>query len=169
MSALSAALASLAVFALVHLVVWRVRRPAGQYLALLGLAAGVLVVALTVRLALEAGAQWTPARTLDYLNQITLFTVLALAYISTYSAVQADSPTMTILLRIAAAGPGGLTRRDLSDDLIDELLVIPRLNDLVVGGMVDLRAGRYVIAMRGALFGRLHARYRAMLRMEKGG
>jgi hypothetical protein len=169
MSALGAALASLAVLALVHLVLWRVRRPAGQYVALLGLAAGVLVAALAVRSALDTGTDWTPARTLDYLNQITLFTVLALAYISTYSAVQADSPTMTILLRIAAAGPGGLTRRELSDDLIDEVLVIPRLNDLVIGGMVDLRGGRYVVARRGALFGRVHARYRAMLGMEKGG
>lgn len=110
-----------------------------------------------------------PTTGLDYLNFVMLYAALALAYFVTYSAIQADSPTMTILLRLGEAGGSGLTRERLSAELTDDVLVTPRLDDLVVGSLVQRHGERYVISPRGRVLARTYVWYRRLLTMEKGG
>ncbi len=173
MRALAPALAVFLLALAAQVVVWRCRRPRGQYATLLGLYLGILLVAVaafsTARPMAPALSGVLPVTRFDYANFVVLYVALLLAYATTYSAVQADSPTMSILIRIEAAGAQGVSRADLLAGLTDELLVTPRLDDLVTGGLASRRAGRYVIAPRGALFAWAVASYRRLLGMERGG
>lgn len=159
MNALLTGLAAFAAFAVVHIVLWRRHRPRAEYAALGGLWLAVLVGAMVL----------VPLPAVDLVNVLMLYTALALPYFTTYSAVQADSPSMTILLRIERAGAAGVGPRELSQELGDEQLVLPRLADLLKGGLASCREGRYVIQPRGAAMARVHTGFRALLRMEKGG
>lgn len=173
MASLVSALGAFSLWLIVHLVVWRLRKPVGQYVALGGLCLAVLVFALTGLSALQPANRdlgaFLPSTALGVFNFTMLYAALALAYLVTYSAVQADSPTMTILLRVGEAGPTGLSLDEILAQLNDDVLVVPRLEDLVVGKLVRRDGGRYVIGPRGALLARTYICYRALLGMEKGG
>lgn len=154
-------------------VIWRRRRPRAQYTGLLGLYLGafVLVTAglVAARLACAEAARALPQAPLDYATFALLYVGLVLAFGTTYSAVQADSPTMSVLLAVEATGGRGLGLAELLDRFTDRVLVVPRLDDLVLGGLARLRDGRYVIAPRGVLFARTFVLFRRLLGFERGG
>jgi len=166
-------LLALAVLIAAHVVIWRARRPSGEYAALAVLGAGVLAVALTTfritAVSLGSASGWLPRSPIEYVTAIGLYAALFLSYVTTYSAVQADSPTMTILLLIERARAAGCTRAELRARLDDRVLVLPRLDDLVAGNLVRLDHGRYVVTSRGTLMIAPHIRFRRWLMMEKGG
>lgn len=173
MRALVAALAVFLLATALQVVVWRWRRPAGQYAALLGLhlavVAGASVTLVAAPSLAPAAARLLPNGWFDYANFLVLEVSLLVAYATIFSAVQADSPTMIILLRVEAAGARGVSRADLLTELTDELLVGPRLEDLLTGGLARREGGRYVIGPRGALFAGIVGGYRSLLGMERGG
>ena len=174
MTGLLAAVLAFALLLVAQFVVWRVVRPSGHYLPLLGLYAVALIVTVGVLRALGdlplAAAWLVPGTVRDAVNFLTLYTAGTMAYIVTYSAVQADSPSMMILLLIEQEGAAGLRRESLMTSLGDSVVVLPRLQDLVTGGLatIDIHQ-RYVITARGAMLARLYIAYRALLKMEKGG
>ena len=169
MSALLTAVVAFLAFAIAHLVVWRLRRPRAEYATLGGLWLAVLVVALTAAYRVLLWANLPPLAGVDHVNVLMLYTALALPYVTTYSAVQADSPAMSVLLRIDGAGRVGVTRDELRQDMNDQRLVVPRLEDLFQAGLARRDGERCVIGPRGALMAAVHTRFRALLRMEKGG
>lgn len=173
MRSLVAALGAFSLLLVVQVVVWRFRRRSGHYVALLALALFVFAAVLAGIAILHAtafpAARLLPATPLAYWNFAMLYGVLVLAYMITYSAVQADSPTMAVLLRIEEAAPRGLSRDELIARLGDDVLIVPRVRDLVASGLAVLERGRYVISGRGSLLARTYMAYRALLRMEKGG
>jgi len=160
-------LLAFAVLIAAHVVIWRARRPSGEYAALAVLGAGVLAVALTTfritAVSLGSASGWLPRSPIEYVTAIGLYAALFLSY------VQADSPTMTILLLIERARAAGCTRAELRARLDDRVLVLPRLDDLVAGNLVRLDHGRYVVTSRGTLMIAPHIRFRRWLMMEKGG
>lgn len=151
---------------LVQVVVWRWRAPVGQYSGLVALHVTVLAAATAV---FYVTSHVLPATAFDYLNFAMLYLALVAAFAITYSAIQADSPTMTILLAIEAAGSTGIAQQELLSRLTDEMLVVPRINDLVAGGLAALRQERYVIGPRGMLLARTYISCRTLMRLEKGG
>lgn len=173
MSALAAAPALFLFAFAAQVVIWRRRRPRAQYAGLLRLYLGALAVAtaglVVARLARLEAARGLPLEPLDYATFVQFYVALVLAFGTTYSAVQADSPTMSILLAVAAAGGRGLGLAELLDRFPDRVLVVPRLDDLVAGGLARLRDGRYVIGPRGVLLARTFVVFRRVLGMERGG
>jgi len=83
--------------------------------------------------------------------------------------VQADSPSFALLLAINEAGCQGLSRGALEARFTDEILVIPRINDLVTGGLVRHTGQQYVSEKKGSILARVHLIYRGLLNLEKGG
>ena len=155
----------------VQLVVWRWRRP-GHYTALSVLSFLVFIasVATFEVLRLTTGAVgFLPQSAWDYWNFLMLYVALTLAYMITYSAVQADSPSMSILLLIEQTGGRGATVAGLTGALNDQVLVVPRLDDLVVGRLVIFEGRRYNVTPNGSFLARIYIFYRALLKMEKGG
>lgn len=173
MRSILVAVVALVILIAVQVVVWRLRTKGGHYLALSGLALAVLVGSLVTVAALGSvdppPVPFVPQTILEVWNFVMLYAAMALCYMITYSAVQADSPTMAILLLIEGAGGRGRSRDELLAELDDAVLVVPRLNDLIIGDLVELQGGRYHISRRGSLLARIYMGYRSLLAMEKGG
>lgn len=153
----------------VHVLVWRIRLPRRQTKALLAIFLSALAVGLCL------AAFWPPAQALapddiwGYAH-VALFVVAVMAaYTITYTAVEADSPTLVMVMRIRAAGPGGLDRKAFEALLTDELLVLPRLRDMVRDGTATLEGGRYRLTAKGWRFARIFGVYRRLLGGEMGG
>lgn len=144
--------AGLLLFALAlaaHLALWRLRQPRRHTRALLRIFFGTLAAGALAGPRLAGAAPLTPA---EALHLFVFFTALALSYIVIYSALQVDSPSLSIVLAIAGAGDRGLAREQLQRDLTDERLVRPRLEDLVRDAAVVCRDGVYRLRGRGGLF-----------------
>ena len=150
-----------------QVVFWRIRKGRGHYLALAGLAAFVFVWMTGIFVALRLGSAF------DYANAALLYVALALAYMVTYSALQADSPTFAILREIGHAPAQGCSREWLHLVFNNERLIVPRLDDLVAGGLANWwwpgAGDHYVLTRRGTLLAQLYVTYRRLLRLEKGG
>lgn len=149
----------------VQAIVWRWRRPRGEYGWLVALYVAVLAAAAVAAYATGIFG----GGLLPYANFTVLYLSLVAAYAVSYSAIQADSPTMTMLLEIDAAGRAGIEKRELLARLTDDALVAPRLDDLIGGDLAAVHAGRYVIRPRGAGIARTYIAFRKLMRMEKGG
>jgi hypothetical protein len=159
---------------LAHLAVWRIRLPKRQTKTLLLLMFSVLCAMTALLKAGGAGLAalcgWSvPVTAGDYLH-LTLFDIsLILSYVITYSALEADSPSLIIAMTVAGAGVEGITEDDFSDFVNADRLLKPRIRDLVLDKMVYLDNGRYRLTFKGRLFARLFIAHRKLLGRGKGG
>lgn len=157
----------------IHLIVWRLRRPKRQAETILMiffvvLAGGFLALWSSNR-ALEAFVGGIPENVHEYLHIALVFTSLTFAYIITYSAIQADSPSLVMVIAIANAGDEGIAKADFERSMTDELLVLPRIQDLLTDKMVYRDGEKYRLTHKGKLFIRLFIFYRGLLKLPKGG
>jgi hypothetical protein len=94
---------------LVHVILWRIKLPSAQTMALLKIYVGTYLIWLGLW---GSGQKWFWIHSLADLIQCTLlYGAILLAYIVTYSAVEAESPTLTIMM-IVHEGPATGTRLD---------------------------------------------------------
>jgi len=91
------------------------------------------------------------------------------AYIVSYPAIEADSPSLLIALAVAKAGGNGVSQAELCARFDDANLIYPRLNDLLTDKMAVLEGGKYKITAKGVLLSRIFAAYRDILGAGKGG
>ena len=157
----------------IHLVVWKIRIPKGQTKTLLKIFFGTLFVCLIV--------VWVASKTIINLNSLLLkqsseylhifiyFTSIALAYIVTYSAVEVDSPSLVIVMNLAKSRKEGLDKEKLKQLINDDLLVKPRIRDLVDDKMANFNSGKYKLTARGLFLIRMFIFYRKLLNAGKGG
>lgn len=106
---------------------------------------------------------------LDYLHICLVFISLTLAYMITYSAIEVDSPTLVITILIANTGSAGMEKKQFYEAMTNEVLVKPRIEDLLTDKMADCKADRYFLTAKGVLLARLFIFFRSLLKMPKGG
>jgi hypothetical protein len=163
MSVLVSGVLLFAIALLLHLAAWRIhypRNPIKVIILLFGSVALAGVVFLFFR------ASYTITQCLHIL---LLFFSLFTCYLLTYSAIQADSPSLVIVLKISEAGKNGLPQESLKGSLGDHLLIEPRLKELVEAHLVDLDGQIYKINKKGRLFVLPFVIYRNFLGLAKGG
>lgn len=97
------------------------------------------------------------------------FISLAFAYIATYPAIEADSPTLVMAVNIAGAGKMGLSKEKLQQLMNNDLLIRPRINDLLNAKMVYLDADKFRLTLKGIFLIRIFIFYRNLLNAGKGG
>jgi hypothetical protein len=155
----------------IHVVVWRIRVPQRQTRALLLIFFGTLFALLVGLAALPGGESPLPLphHTSEFVQIVLFGTACALGYVITYSAVEADSPTLVMIRAIAAAGPDGLPEQQFQAEMGDDLLIQPRLDDLVRDEMLVLSDERYQFTPKGRRFIGIFLRFRRLLTMGKGG
>jgi len=130
----------------VHLIWWRMALPQKQRAALLALfLIGGLVLAPVVGLLLGL-CGFAPLSLIQWLNVALAVVAFALAYVVTYSALEADSPTLSLVRYIASAGSGGVGEERLREFMASRPFVGARLSALVKEGMVHDRDGRIHLA-----------------------
>lgn len=152
-----------------HVLLWRACLPSKHTNTLLFiffsvLAAGIFVI--RVFGVLPLGAEGS---VFDYLRLVLFYVSVALAYIISYSALEADSPSLLMTLEINAAGAQGLEKSKLLHTLTDAVLIRPRLNDLVRDGLAVSEQGKYRLTAKGRSFVRIFIFFRTLLGAPKGG
>ncbi len=165
---------SLFVFAfLFHFVVWKVHLPGRQTKALLSIFLGTLVVVpISLVLITEFSPElkpWMPTGISEWMRIGIFHVALTLSYMITYSAIETDSPSLVMVMAIANAGPGGIDEKDFEATLNDDLLIKPRIKDLLTDKMVYMKNDTYRLTKKGMLFANIFIYYRAVLRAPKGG
>ena len=110
-----------------------------------------------------------PGTFAEYLSVVLYVTSFILAYAITYSTIEADSPTLVMIRTIADAGAKGLQTEDFFDMLTDDVLIKPRLRDLITDKMALINDERYILTVKGEIFAGIFIFYRKILKLGKGG
>lgn len=156
-----------------HVIIWRIRLPKRQAKVLLSLFVGSLCCGSLLfwkyGRQLSAFGLDPPGDLVGFLPFWLYYISLTLAYMITYSAVEVDSPSLILIMKIAEAGTAGLTQEGLKRLMDDKILVEPRLNDLISDEMAEIREGKYRLRKKGMMIAQLFRFYRIMLRANKGG
>lgn len=148
---------------ILHFTIWKIRVPRRQINALLMFFFGTLALSILL------SSLFVGIGLLEYLQIILLFTSLTAAYIITYSAIEVDSPSLSLMLAFSAAGRAGLVMEDIYKFMTDEKLVIPRINDLVRDKLITDDYGKYRLTRSGKNFVLIFILYRNFLGLGKGG
>lgn len=160
-------------FFLAHIALWNVWLPRRQIKTILVILFGGLSVSLAALARLPAGFRLLdvspPQGIPEFLHLALFVTALILSYMITYTAIEADSPSLIITQKIRAAGGRGLPREELDAFLSEERLIVPRVKDLVTDKMACIQAGRYYLTPKGRLMAEGFIFYRSLLGLGKGG
>jgi hypothetical protein len=107
--------------------------------------AGSLILAPAVGFVLgKVGVE--PLSWIQWLNVALAVVAFTLAYVATYSALEADSPTLSLVRHIAAAGASGVREQELASFMSSRPFVGARLSALLEEGMIHEREGRIHLA-----------------------
>ena len=147
---------------LIHLIVWKISvLKKNQTVVLLEIFFAVSVLSVT---AISAFGNLC-----EYFAYLFLYYSLALCYIVSYSAIEVDSPSLAMVLEIAKEGALGLDKERFYSRMSDDLLVIPRIEDLANDGMISKEGDKYKLTAKGAFLADLFILWRALLNAGKGG
>ena len=153
---------------LIHLVWWRIRLPRRQLPTLFK---GMLLFLPLGLAGLNGVGLWpgpwllSPAAALVAL----IYLSLTITYVITYSALEADSPTLS-LMRWIAAHPGGVSQGELDGFMASRPFVQARLRALQDDGLTEQRGDRVFMKGRPSLFFRIILGWRVLYgTLERGG
>jgi len=156
-----------------QVIIWKIRIPYLQTRAIVLIFLGVLAGSWGAAWLLSwVAPEWQPLLPADIFayGHIALFVLSCLlAYIITYSALEAESPTLTMVRQILAAGPAGLDKTSFSKSLTADLLLVPRCQDLLRDQMAYLDADRFRLTPKGKLIAKLFLYYRRLMGAGLGG
>jgi hypothetical protein len=154
----------LALTFLIHVIIWRLRRPTQQTSAVLGF------FLASIPLGLLAAFLGGFARDFADTMLITQFLLAAaLAYTCINSAIQEDSIAVMVATFVAMAGPEGCTADEVRSVLDVDRTLAARLCDFEKAGMIERRDGRYLLTGRGRSFRNGFELIRRLLRLPRGG
>ena len=145
----------------IHFIIWKIRVPKkNQTIVLLEIFFGVLVLSVFVK---------GVCSFYDLLAFILLYISLTLGYITTYSAIEVDSPSVTMILTIAKESKSGLDKEVFYSRMNNEVLVVSRIKDLVKDRMVSFEKDKYKLTAKGLFLADIFIRWRKLMNAPKGG
>ena len=158
---------------LLHLIRWRVALPTATMRALVvtfvfGTLGGLALVLLTAGI-VPGLAPLLPSDPFGVLQALLLALALTAGYVMTYPAIEVESPTLVMIQAIARRGEEGLARTTLFAQLTDEVLVAPRVRDLLSDGLAVERGGRLYLSESGRRLVELFFVWRRVLGAREGG
>lgn len=153
---------------LAHWLWWRVRIPTRQTAALLGVFLGALAAWWIATAAFPQGPL-APRSHWELLHVAVVHVSLTLAYVVAYSAIEHRSPSMTVLLFVAAAGSAGRSAAEVQALLEAASPVEVRLGAMLRDGMVCEVGDRYRLAAKGRAWAVVLSAWRRFLRLPRGG
>jgi len=116
----------------------------------------------------------------DFASSIISFTIiewlaiylihfaLASAYILSYPAIEAVSPSLAISLMVGDSNLHGVVHEDLMHIFDDEIVLEPRIRDLIEAGLIIESNGYFMVTHRGAKFVRCFMLLRRLLGLPIG-
>jgi hypothetical protein len=157
-----------AIALIIHVIWWRVRVPRRQSGALMAL---FLATAVCGFGAIYLGDLFAGGLSLPrFLLAILLFGSLCVAYLILFSALEADSPTLTLIRLIAETGGRGIHRDDLMQAMQRHSYVQVRIDQMLADRMAVETPSGLRLAGQGLLLSSLVLLYRRLLaRTHVGG
>lgn len=157
---------------LIHILVWRVHRPAREIrgLSLIFIIFPFLAWGLLFLLASLSSGLLPPLFSSPF-NFLTVFiwhTALSGAYIMTYPPIQAGCPSLKIMLVVAGAGEEGLTSEEIYNHFSEDTLFSERFEDLVKDGLISFKYDAWGITLTGRVLARFFIAYRRLLKLPLG-
>ena len=152
----------------IHLVWWRIKLPYRQLPTLFKWFLLFFPIGFG---ALKAFGFWPPTWLLSPATAVValLYFSLTITYVITYSALEADSPTLS-LMRWISQKPDGATEADLETFMASRPFIQARLKALDADGMTVRREGRVYLNGQPSLFFRVIISWRALYgSIDKGG
>jgi hypothetical protein len=157
----------------VHFLVWRLRLPKRQTKTLLQIFLGIFAASLILIWISSNVAPLSSKYVIndfsEYLHISLFYISLVLAYMITYSGIEVDSPSMVLILKVAEAGKEGIEWRTLIEAMNDDLMIKPRITDLITDKMAYIDGDKYKLTTKGFLMLNVILLYRKMLNAGKGG
>lgn len=87
----------------------------------------------------------------------------------TYSALEADSPSLVMIMTIAKSGSRGLEKKIFEQKMNNEILLSPRIQDLISEKLAYVEEGKYKLTPKGLMFARIFSIYRKILKRSQAG
>src|SRR3989338_10174988 len=99
-----------------HVILWKIYLPKRQAKVLLQIFFGILIVGILFLINISSfvseAENLVPQKIPEYLHICLIFISLTLSYMITYSALEADSPTLVMVMTIEKAGQEGLDKKE---------------------------------------------------------
>jgi hypothetical protein len=163
------ALAAFGASLAVHIAWWRRGRPRRDMRALFFLFL-LAAPAAAAGAGISCAASGAGPSTGEVAIGVLLSLALGSAYVQTYPAAQAGSPSLRIIARVRAAGSGGLSRNELAEGWAVHELVGDRVEDLVANGLVERVGDELRVSPAARHLVRFFVAYRRLLGLaHKGG
>ena len=155
---------TLAVFAIIvawclHLAAWRVRLPKSQLKALFLIFVSVWAVVVAASLA----AGWPIKAVVEFLYFSLIYWSAALCYMITYSAMEGDSPTLSLTRHLHRRGEKGISHEEIEDFFRQRPVVGARVKALVTDNVFIEEEGGYRLSAGRYLFFRVILGYRRVV------
>lgn len=131
----------------VHVVIWRFWHPRRHALALF-----IIFIMPLFLLAFALSIVWTTFQWLDFASVALLHLALSFAYIQTYPAVQALSPSLRILILVRASMPAGMKEAEIFECFDSKQILDDRIHDLTISHLASETNGVLEITAKGRLF-----------------
>ena len=154
-----AAFFTLLVAWLLHLALWRVRLPKAQLKALLAI---FLLVWLAVVIALWV-SETALSDVLGFLYFSLLYWAASLCYVITYSAMEGDSPTLSLTRHLHRKGLQGVSHEEIEEFFRQRPFVGARVKALVTDNIFIEEGGGYRLVSGSYLFFRVILGYRRVV------
>jgi len=155
---------------ILHVIIWKNKLPRNQKSALIKLFFFVLFSWVVIIVGQEpllgsSVFMFIPTGIAEYLHVVLLFISMAFAYISFYTAIEADSPSLKTIIEIQKAGLNGLAKDDLFKSFNGDLFLKSRLRHLVQDKMIIYYSNRYTISSKGLFLLQIVNFWRKILRI----
>lgn len=155
-----------------HLVWWRIRLPQRQLRALLVIFGVFFVAALALYamqpglVALAGAAPW-----ISWLYVALFYWAAAFCYVITYSAMEGDSPTLSLTRHLHGLRGSGMDRAELEEFFRQRPFIGARVKALMTDGILLEHDGGYRLAPGGYVFFRTILGYRRIVfgKIKDGG
>jgi len=156
-----------------QLIIWKIRLPDRQSKTLLQIFCciflGGLFTIWFTGLVFQPLDIIPPQGLSEYLHVSLFFISFTFAYLITYSAIEVDSPSLIMILAIQKAGENGLTKEEFEQSNTDDILTLPRINDLAHDKIAYLQGNKYRLTPKGFLLARIFNSYRKVLNLTAQG
>lgn len=164
MIALTVTMIALLVAFVAHLILWRWRLPRAQLKALLVI---FVLVWILVSLALQTGTiaanSGTGGPLVGFLYFCLIYWPAAFCYMITYSAMEGDSPTLSLTRHLHRKGEEGVSHEEIEDFFRQRPFVGARVKALVADDIFVEEEGGYRLSPGSYVFFRVILGYRRVV------
>ncbi len=150
----------------IQVIVWRIKVPKRQSKWIIFININILIVFLLI---IAYQFQTFFVSSIYIFNFIIFHLIALMSYLITFSAIEADSPSLLILYLIYLQKTDGLLRDDLYHLLNDQVLIHTRINDLLVGKMAFKSDDRIYLSGKGKVMAFMFHQYRRLLKLQNYG